>query len=152
MIIDSLARTDWYLAINPRVAQAFRYLQQTDLAALPPGKYKIDAERVYAIVQEYETREATTAQYESHRKYIDIQYVVSGCERIGWADRDRLAPGTYDEEKDLEYHAGTGVLINLDAGSFMLLAPHDAHLPCVHPASGPARVKKVVVKILLRDD
>ncbi len=152
MIIDSLDRAEWYLAINTRVAQAFRYLQQTDLAALAPGTYKIDAKRIYAIVQEYETRAESTACYESHHRYIDIQYVVSGSERIGWADRDRLTPGTYDEEKDLEFHDGTGVLIEVPAGSFMLLAPHDAHLPCVHPASGPNRVKKVVVKVLLRDD
>lgn len=152
MIIDTLARADWYLAINSRIARAFRYLQQTDLAALAAGTYLIDDRRVYAIVQEYETRAESDAQYESHRRYLDIQYVISGHERIGWANRDLLAPGTYDEEKDLEFHAGTGQLLDVPMGSFMLLAPHDAHLPCVHPLTGRTRVKKVVVKVLVRDD
>ena len=152
MIIDALSQAHWYLSVNDRIAQALRYLEKTDFATLAPGTYPIDARRIYAIVQDYETKPESEGRYESHHRYIDIQFVVSGRERIGWVCRDSLKRGEYDEGKDLEFHEATGTLFDVPAGTFVILAPHDAHMPCIHPADGPSRVRKVVVKVMVLDD
>jgi len=70
--------------LNPeRWAQAFRFLATTDLAALPKGRHELDGTNLYASVDEYLSREPEDCRLEAHRKYADIQYVISGQEQIG---------------------------------------------------------------------
>ncbi|GJM75484.1 hypothetical protein HMSSN036_77000 [Paenibacillus macerans] len=54
-------------------------------------RYELEGERMYALVQEYVTRPAASLSFESHETYVDIQFIVSGEERIGWTmDGGRL--------------------------------------------------------------
>ena len=52
-------------------------------ACLALGKYEICSEDLYVVVQEYETREE--GLLEVHNKYIDIQCMVEGIEKIYYA-------------------------------------------------------------------
>ena len=65
--------------------EAFAFLKNNDLTKLAPGKYTIDVENVYASVTEAPTKNYDKSKWESHRKYIDLQYVISGEEKIGVA-------------------------------------------------------------------
>ena len=95
---------------------------------------------------QYDTLERAQGAWEAHRRYIDLQYVVAGRERIGYAQASRMTPGAYDRERDLLPLAGDGDFLTLGAGDFMLLFPDDAHMPRIAVAA-PAPVRKVVVKI-----
>ena len=53
----------------------------------------------------------------------------------------------YDEAKDIEFVRAEGELVPMYAGQFLVIFPHEAHEPGVHPASGPAKVRKIVVKV-----
>ena len=146
MIADTLDNSLLYRGLSPRIALAFDYLNCTDLRRAATGTVEIDGRRVYAIVQEYSTLERTQATWEAHRKYIDLQHVVSGTERIGYAHVSRLVPGCYDEAKDLLPLSGEGDFLTLGAGDFMLLFPEDAHMPRI-AVDAAEIVRKVVVKI-----
>src|SRR5215212_8148883 len=63
--------------------KAFAFLKEQDLNALSKGKHAIDGENVFATIQEAATKDFDSTKWESHRKYIDLQYVVSGEERMG---------------------------------------------------------------------
>lgn len=82
---------------------------------------------------------------EGHRKYIDIQYVISGDESMGWSPRSDVAPSeNYDAEKDLEFFEGSPEsIVQVPPGSFAVFLPTDAHLPCI----GKGPIHKVVVKV-----
>ena len=86
--------------------------------------------------------------YEAHRRYIDIQYIASGSERIRVRDLDELEEQTpYDAERDVAfYRQAPGTDVILRAGEFAILYPHEAHLPMM-PVDKPAEVSKVVVKV-----
>jgi YhcH/YjgK/YiaL family protein len=99
-------------------------------------------------VQEYETIPPERAAWEAHRQHIDLQCLVCGTERIGYARADRLLAGAYDPGRDLLPLVGTGDFLTLGAGEFMILFPQDAHMPRV-AVGAPARVRKVVVKIAI---
>lgn len=146
MIADTLSNAHLYENLSPRIALAFDYLRGTDLARAPVGTCEIDGRRVYAMIQEYATLPRRQGTWEAHRRYIDLQYVVSGSERIGYARLGRLRPGVYDPAKDVVPLAGTGDFLLLGPGGFMLLFPEDAHMPRI-AAREPAPVRKVVVKI-----
>ena len=90
------------------------------------------------------------AAFETHRKYVDIQAVLMGRERIEVISRDRLSVDKpYDETKDLELYlyAPGQAHLELYPGTFALFFPHDAHMPGLMIGQQPEFVKKVVIKI-----
>ena len=150
MILDSLARHARYTDWMPSLEQAFKFLLARANADLSPGKYEIDGERMFAIVAPYDTRDFDSAEPEAHRKYLDVQYLVSGRETIYWTPLEEVGPVTkpYDADRDILFFARNevGRPIELAAGHFAIFLPEDAHEPNCH-SGPPGRVHKVVVKV-----
>jgi biofilm protein TabA len=146
MVFDRINNAHSYAPLGKLIARGLEYLKRTDLAALEPGRHEIDGVNVYALVSEYATKDRADGRWEAHRRYIDVQFVVRGTERIGYATVDRLEAGPYDEQKDLMWLRGRGQFVTIEPGDFMILWPHDAHMPGI-ALDSPAPVKKVVVKI-----
>jgi biofilm protein TabA len=148
MILDSLTRASSYRGLGPRLAAGFDYLTGFD-PATPTGRHFIDGEDLFAVVDEYDTGPATEKRFESHLRYVDIQYVVSGRERILHAPADTLHVETpYDEERDIAFYqdppASSSFL--LLPGHFAIFFPADGHKPgCM--AGGRDAVRKVVLKV-----
>jgi YhcH/YjgK/YiaL family protein len=148
MIFDRIANAHLYEHLSPRIKRAFEYVQQTDLQALAVGRYELDGKNLYVIVQEYNSKLPEQGKWEAHQRYIDLQYIVSGTERMGFAPLRRLQMGAYDDSKDFQALSGQGEFLTLDTGDFMLLWPEDGHMPGMAvDASTP--VKKAVVKIAI---
>jgi len=148
MIIDTLKNAALYYGLGPKFIKAFEYLQQTDFSKVEKGKYEIDGKAIFAIVNEYDTIATTGEQMESHKKYIDIQYIVSGEELIGHDFLQAQAPSqAYDEETDFMLFAETPVFFSkLQQGMFAIFFPGDLHMPNIK-VDNPLPVKKVVIKI-----
>ena len=145
MILDTLSNATKYTHLKSGLSEAFGFLNQPQLDSLPDGKYGISGEQVFAIISRQNGREISEGQLEGHRKYLDIQYLISGAESIGWSPREGLINTVaYDEEKDLEFFAGTPQsLLVVAPCTFALFLPSDAHLPLI----GKGAIHKVVVKV-----
>lgn len=145
MILDVLTNAAKYTAFKNGLSEGFGFLDQPELAELADGKYEILGDRLYAIVTHENGRCAEESRLEGHRKYIDIQYVISGDESMGWAPREGLVNAVeYDKEKDLEFFEGAPEsIVRVPAGSFAVFLPDDAHMPLI--GSGP--IHKVIVKV-----
>jgi len=147
MIVDTLDRSEQYVTLHPRFKAAFDFLKTTDLLALPEGRFEIDGSNLFALTQGYQTKPVADGKLEAHRKYIDIQVVVSGEEYIGYAPLSGQAPvDPFNTEKDIGFYHGDANLIKLIAGMFAIFYPTDAHLPC-RQIQGPCAVKKIVIKV-----
>lgn len=148
MIIDTLENADRYSALNNGIATAFEYLYTTDLKTIAPGKYEINGENIFAIVQEYETLDAANEQMEAHKKYIDVQYMIDGAEQVGHAIlKGQLPSIAYDEAADfMLFSEPPSFFSKLESGMFMIFFPTDLHMPCIKTEQ-PAVVKKVVIKV-----
>ncbi len=149
MIVDRNENARLYLPLNKRFAKAFAVLAKPAIAQKPDGRYSIDGEDAYYIVQHYATRPVDLRRFESHKKYIDIQVLLAGEEMLGYsptAGLEVVVP--YDEAKDIMFYEARKVVTwtRLKSGIFCLLFPDDAHLPCCQ-IDGPAPVHKVVFKI-----
>jgi YhcH/YjgK/YiaL family protein len=151
MIHDLLSRADSYCILNSQLAKALRFLQDHDLATLPLGRHELDGDNVYIRVDEYTTRPHNEAHYENHRHYVDVQCVGAGSERVVVGDvGDMMTCINYDAERDIEFHKGAAAKsVLLVPGMFLILFPHEAHQPSVHPADRPVDVHKVVAKVRL---
>lgn len=148
MITTRLEHADRQAPGAEGFTRAFAFLRRPDLAALPDGRYAIDGDRVYAMVQRYETAAAAEPRFEAHRAYIDVQYMAAGAETIGWAPRETVAVSEpYDGEKDACFgRAPAWSPVRLGAGELAVFWPEDAHAPRL-AAGSPAPVTKVVIKI-----
>lgn len=97
---------------------------------------------------EYETKRENEVPFEAHRKFWDLQIVLSGCEYIGYAPLASLKESVaYDAKKDIAFYEGRGQNLLLERGMAMLLAPWDGHRPGVSVAEAPSYIQKIVVKL-----
>lgn len=127
--------------------KAFAYLKNTDLKTLSNGRHVIDGDNVYAIVTEAPTKDYDKTAFESHRKYIDLQYVITGEENMAKTSVASVTVNKpYDETADIAYFTGEGKIYTVPAGTFMLFFPGEAHRPNITPG-GNKVVKKIVIKI-----
>lgn len=149
MILDSLSNASLYAQLSPRLAEGFRFLRSANLKTLAVGRVEVAGPSVFALVQDYQTKPVEQGFWESHRRHIDIQYVVSGAERIGHAPIDTLrVTDPFDDEKDLIKYAGGGDFVTVREGQFTVFFPHDGHMPGIR-VDGPVAVRKVVVKVAI---
>ena len=149
MIKDTLKRAETYYSISENLKKGFEWLKNTDLENIKPDRYYIDGDKLFANVQEYETK--SDAKYEAHRKYIDIQYMIRGKEFAGSTDITNCTTcEEYDSETDLEF-LNCNVEENyqtLNEGEFLVFFPQDAHKPSISP-NKQLFVKKVIVKVAI---
>jgi YhcH/YjgK/YiaL family protein len=151
MILDLLSNAPLYYNQGSLFRKAFEYLAQTDFSKVEKGKYELDGQNLFAIVSEYDTKSPDNEQMESHRKYIDIQYIVAGAERIGHDFLKEQTPSkAYDEEKDFMLWAEKPSFFSvLQQGMFAIFFPHDLHMPNIK-IDAPSYVKKVVIKVAVK--
>jgi biofilm protein TabA len=162
MIYDHLSHQQLYRTVTPGLEKAFDYLLNFD-ESTPDGRYELDGELLVAMVQTYETQPAAEKRYESHERYLDVQYIVSGEEILYHTPVNRLEISTpYSQAKDVMFFAdppatsaeaaATGwenPAVLMRAGDFCVLYPQDGHKPSCTPPSAKAavKVKKVVMKV-----
>jgi len=133
--------------MSSRMEEAFNYLTNTRLSSLEIGKYEINGTDIFAIVSEYQTKDELEAKWEAHQNYTDIQYIILGEERMGYAPLETMEiREQYNAEKDIIFLNGNGDYVTATPGTFIVFFPHDAHQPCVSVGNG-SKVKKVVVKV-----
>lgn len=67
------------------IEKALDFLRATDFNALEPGVVEIDGKNIYAQIIDLTTRDKIENRPEVHRRYIDIQFLAWGEEKIGIA-------------------------------------------------------------------
>ncbi|AYL94184.1 YhcH/YjgK/YiaL family protein [Mucilaginibacter celer] len=136
-----------YAANKPLWDKAFEFLRDRNLDLMPPGKYPIDGDNVYASVTEGPSKEFDQSAWESHQNYIDLQYVINGKEKIGVAPIESLTvTKPYDAAKDGANYSGEGKYFTATPDEFFLFFPSDGHRPNIK-VDGYDKVKKLVIKI-----
>lgn len=150
MIVDALGQSGRYRGISFLLDKGLEAAAR--LAANPPddGRIELAGPALTAGLATYDTEQPGSKLFEAHRRFIDIQVVLSGCETLYWAPLSSLSGRVdYDDAKDISFHDGpAGLAVPLSPGWFTVLFPDDAHKPgCVAPGAGPARVRKLVIKV-----
>ena len=119
---------------------ALEFLAKPETAELPVGRYELDGDQTTAPVE--------NKRAESHRNYIDIQYLFTGKEVQGYAP---LLPGVTGEEpagKDNIFYetVENEQFVTLHPGEFTVYFTNDIHRPnCT--MDEPVNIHKAVVKI-----
>lgn len=150
MIYDVFENLEQYVPLLPRLAKAIPFITKTDFASIQDGRVEIDGDDVFANVQTYDTKSIDMLNFEAHRRYADIQFVVSGDgELCGIAvpTMDQTPVKPYDQDKDVLFVApAVSDWFRLVPGYFALFLPQDAHEPG-RQFGNVAKVRKCVVKV-----
>lgn len=144
MIKDKITNYLTYTNLSEGLKKGLKYLAETDFSKTENGTYEISGKDVYAIVQEYQTKEK--GLLEAHREYIDIQYIVEGLEQIGYSELKNQTPQTDYEPDIIFYKDKQEKFIEMQKGDFAIFYPKDLHMPCIM-IKEPQHVRKVVVKV-----
>lgn len=129
--------------------KVFKFLKENDLTHMPVGKYPIDGNRCFVNVSDAKTKSPDQVLIESHQKYIDLQYMVTGAELMGLIPKtDAKEVKPYNPEKDNANYTGDKVkYYTLSGKSFFLLFPGELHKASIWTSGKETTGRKVVVKI-----
>ena len=147
MIYDTLEHIDVYEKTHPGLYRGLCVLRDTDFSKLPDGKYQVEGEELFYSLMTYETKPANDTP-ETHRKYIDIQCVLSGGEDMAVGALEEMEEVVEARpEGDIWLHRGPAPsVVRLTPGRFAAVWPGDAHAPGI-ALGEPARCRKAVVKV-----
>ena len=148
MIVDILMNADRYYGVHPRFAKAFEFVKEF-IKNPVDGNHIIDGDNIYAGVSSYTTSPENDAKWETHNRYIDLQFLILGEETIWWANKNNLKPITeYNPKEDytLYEYDGKGTPVLLNNLSFAIVFPDDAHIPSQMHLN-PSANRKIVIKI-----
>lgn len=149
MVFDHLDNSFRYENLHPDFKLAFEFLKNQDLANLSPGKHDIREDEVFAILSDdvgFGGKEQ--ARLESHRRYIDIQVVLSGTDYMGWQQLGacKTISEPYVPERDVVFYSDQPLVwFEVPARHFVIFYPEDTHAPL----ATAEKIRKIVFKIAI---
>jgi len=145
MIYDNIENASRYTGLSKLLATGLNTIP--NYLGRDPGRYEIDGDDLFLLVQHYDSVPAENKKWETHRRYIDIQYIESGCELIGFGEMSAMTVDTpYSSEGDGELYTGDGIMLPMQSGSIAIFYPGEPHMPGV-AVNAPESVKKIIVKV-----
>ncbi len=150
MIIDSLKNWNRYFN-SSLMKQVLDFLNSVNENSLETEFQVIEDGKLKTAVMSYYTKCRWDSVFESHQKYIDVQYTIAGREIIEACDKSYLKSRTeYDYNKDVIFYYPPLVspvsVVNFP-GQFVVLFPGEIHSAGISIGTHKEKVKKAVVKI-----
>ena len=154
MILDSIKNLQQYEALGFDRKKVLEFIEKAQKENLAEGRYELDGEKLFAMIQSYETKNREDCLYEAHKLYADIQYMMEGCEVIYGANIDILnVVEDRTPDADILFYDSKISVVNVEEeaaltvreGSFALFLPQDGHMPCCKYQEKQT-VKKIVFK------
>ena len=151
MIFDHIDNSSFYGGLGARFTTAFDYLRRLD-AATPVGRFELEGDALFVLVQADETKPLAAKKFEAHRLYADVQLVLSGSEVMGYSPLGDLEVDTlYDQKRDrILYRPGSELTcFTVEARRMAIFLPQDAHMAGITLSGESRQVKKAVAKVRL---
>lgn len=136
------------MTLQEKITEALEIMKGVKFEEMELGRHDIHDD-LFLLIQEYDSKTFENMRYEAHEKYVDIQYVVSGTERIFIAPTSIMkVQEAYSPERDVVFfeNIDQACSVTLTDGGYAILYPADAHKPGVM-VDGPVPVKKIVGKV-----
>ena len=146
MILSDLQHTERIEQLHPLFKEVFDYIKSHDLLHAECGKIELKGKDLFINVANPTLKAEKDQVLEMHRKYIDIQVLLEGKERMGWKAFDELTDEVqaYNEENDCALYADRPTtFVDLLPGQFAIFFPEDPHAPAI----GEGKVRKLIAKV-----
>lgn len=133
------------------IEKALDFLRTTDFRTLNPGVVEIDGKNIFAQIIDLTTRSAAENRPEVHRRYLDIQFLAWGEEKIGVAidtGNNQISESLLEQRDIIFYHDSEHESFFEMVREATLFFPQDVHRPgCNKTVATP--IRKIVVKVAI---
>lgn len=151
MITGSLNHWQFYRKTLPNcIIRAVEAVTALDLQTLPTGRHEIDGDDIFVLIQKMPTRPAAQLRPEAHRRYIDVQILLSGHEAYGFSlpDPELVPVDDRLETQDIAFYPDrkTEYFVKLEPRDFIVFFPGEFHRPCCE-IDGSVEIRKAVIKV-----
>lgn len=149
MIFSSLNAVKSPYQYPQAINKAFDWLKNNDLEAIAAGTYEIEGRDIFAMVSEITTQPAAERRAEKHDQYLDIQYIISGTERMGYVPytgKEEILENPEGKDNCFYQNLQHENFVDVTAGCYCIFFANDIHRPGVAAGNAQA-VKKVVIKV-----
>lgn len=145
MILDHIKNLENYAGSS--IYAALQKIRSTDFSQLEDITYEVNGRDLYFFINSYDTWKDNDKP-EAHKKYIDIQYMITGSEKMGVGQLDTMVEEVEAKpQNDVWFYHGPMDHITVQEGMFAVFYPNDAHAPCITPDGNCAPVRKAVFKV-----
>jgi YhcH/YjgK/YiaL family protein len=143
--LQSLSST----GLPPVLLDALALALMADVQNKAPGHYELKGDDLFMNVMQFVTQPPQEKKAELHERYIDIQLLLSGEERIlfGMTDSARQCEEMHvEDDYQLCSQIADEQSIVLKPGIFVIFMQGEPHKPgCV--VEEPVEIKKAVIKV-----
>lgn len=145
MILDHIKNLENYAGSS--IYAALQKIQATDFSQLEDITYEVEGRDLYFFINSYPTR-LENDKPEAHRKYIDIQYMIRGTEKMAVGQLDAMTEEVEAKpQNDVWFYHGPTDTVTVEEGMFAVFYPNDAHAPCLTHDGSCSSVRKAVFKV-----
>ena len=146
MILDKIENLERYSALLPNLEKVIAFVKNGNFD-YESGIVNLEGDKLYVSPFSGVGKARHEAKLEAHKRYIDLQLLVTGSEEIGWSPlsicHQKVAP--YSDEKDIIFYKDpVREFLKLSPGYFAVFFPEDAHAPLVGD-----EIQKLVFKFLV---
>lgn len=152
MIFGNIKSNEDISSYPKAIQKAIKYIKETDLVSMETGRYELDGDNMILQVLDVQTDDRKNLRPEVHRKYIDVQFLAKGKEKIGiYPDMgDNEIDEDLLETRDLIFYKNNEnsreTHLEMEEGSYAIFYPHDVHIPAIAKDESMI-IRKIVIKI-----
>lgn len=149
MIFTSIHSIDDHKAYPEVIQKMIQYLKENDITKMDPGVYELQGKDLYVQVFDAKTAPVEETRPESHNDYLDIQFLATGEEKLGFTpNTGKYEVDEHIVERDLIFYKSVENegFIQAVPGCISVFFPCDVHRPAV-AVNEPMTVRKAVIKV-----
>ena len=141
------------LAKDIRFCIEFAKKNENKILSLVNGSYDVGYNNIKMNLGKYFTKSENEKFWESHKKYLDVQIMINGTEKVAINDIRDMEVKSFDEEKDLTILEGDKAFdIIMKTGDVLVFFPNDVHKPelNISETDNSGSIRKIVTKVVFK--
>ena len=141
------------LAKDIRFCIEFAKKNENKILSLVNGSYDVGYNNIKMNLGKYFTKSENEKFWESHKKYLDVQIMINGTEKVAINDIRDMEVKSFDEEKDLTILEGDKAFdIIMKTGDVLVFFPNDVHKPELNISENDnsGNIRKIVTKVVFK--
>ena len=144
---------------NKRLAKDIQFCieyakkNENRILSLVHGSYDVGYNDIKMNIGKYFTKSENEKFWESHKKYLDVQIMINGTEKVAINDIRDMKVKSFDEEKDLTILEGNKAFdIVMKTGDVLVFFPNDVHKPelNISETDNSGSIRKIVTKVVFK--
>ena len=141
------------LAKDIRFCIEFAKKNENKILSLVNGSYDVGYNNIKMNLGKYFTKSENEKFWESHKKYLDVQIMINGTEKVAINDIRDMEVKSFDEERDLTILEGDKAFdIIMETGDVLVFFPNDVHKPELNVSENDdsGNIRKIVTKVVFK--